>query len=123
MVINYALMVLLVTMLDVGSLFTWAIQLMRAYALFCNNRLAVLLLQVGMDISPTSLPQWCTLNFLLIFIMYKNLTQHAICYYSHTFSLVIFTLYFCSIGCWSLSIYNYFTSYQYHSLVICQLLF
>ncbi len=38
----------------------------------------------GIDVSPTSLSQWSTLPYLLIFIMYKNI----IYYYFHTFSLM-----------------------------------
>ncbi len=57
------------------------------------NRLFILLIQVGylgIDISPTSLPQWSTLLFLLIFIMYKHITPNTIYYHSYTFSLMIY---------------------------------
>ncbi len=44
-----------------------------------------------MDVNPTSLPQWSTLPFLLIFIMYQNITTlNAIYYYCHTFLLALF---------------------------------
>ncbi len=73
----------------------------------------------GYWLSPTSLPQWSTLLFLLIFIMYKHITPNTIYYHSQTFSLMIYnccimytawclTLYHNSIYCWALSIYNYF---------------
>ncbi len=95
------------------------------------NRLFILLIQVGhlgIDVSPTSLPQWSTLLFLLIFIMYKYITPNTIYYHSHTFSLMIYnfiimymawclTLYHNPIYCWALSIYNYFNFYQYHTNV------
>ncbi len=58
------------------------------------NRLFILLIQVGylgIDIIPTSLPQWSTLLFLLIFIMYKHITPNTIYYHSHTLSVVIDT--------------------------------
>ncbi len=86
------------------------------------TRLVILLIQVGyfgIDVSPTSLPQWSTLLFLLIFIMYRHITPNTIYYHSNTFSLMIFnfsimytawclTLYHNPIYRWALSIYNYF---------------
>ncbi len=86
------------------------------------NRLFILLIQVGylgIDVSPTSLPQGPTLLTLLIFIMYKHMTPNTIYYHSHTFSLMIYnfrimytvwclTLYHNPTYCWALSIYNYF---------------
>ncbi len=92
------------------------------------NRLFILLIQVGYlgnDVSPTSLPQWSTLLFLLIFIMYKHITPNTIYYLSHTLSLMTYnvsimytawclTLYHNSIYCWELSIYNYFNLLPIH---------
>ncbi len=74
---------------------------------------------LGIDVSPTSLPQWSTLLFLLIIIIYKRIAPNTIYYHSHTFSLMIYkfsimytawclTLYHNPIYCWVLSIYNYF---------------
>ncbi len=75
-------------------------------------------LYLGIDMSPTSLPKWSTLLFLLIFIMYKHITPNTIYYHSHTLSLMMYTfsfmytawcltLYHNPIYCWALSIYNY----------------
>ncbi len=86
------------------------------------NRLFILLIQVGylgIDVSPTSLPQCSTLLLLLIFVMYKHITWNTIYYHSHTFSLMMYnfsimytawclTLYHNPIYCWALSMYNYF---------------
>ncbi len=86
------------------------------------NRLFIVLIQVGylgIDFSPTSLPQWSTLLFFLIVIMYKHITPNTIYYYSHTFFLMIYnfsimytawylTLCHNPTYCWELSIYNYF---------------
>ncbi len=69
---------------------------------------------LGIDVSPTSLPQWSTLLFLLIFIMYKNITLNAIYYYSYTCSLmkftfsIMFNFIYYSTCCWTLLTYNYF---------------
>ncbi len=87
-----------------------------------NNRLFILLIQVGylgFDATPTSLPQWPTLLFPLISIMYIHITPNTIFYYSHTFFLMVYTfsdmyttvclpLYHNPIYCWALLIYNYF---------------
>ncbi len=85
------------------------------------DRLVICLIKVGylsINVSPTSLSQWSTLLFLLI-LMYKHITPITIYYYSHTFSLIVYTfsimytawcstLYHNHIYCWALSIYNYF---------------
>ncbi len=108
--------------LNVKSLYIWAIQLMRAYASSLYNTLFILLIRVGylgIDISPTSLPQWSTLLSLLMSIMYKHVTPNTIYYYFHSFSLILYTcsvmytawsltLYHNPIYCWALSLYNYF---------------
>ncbi len=67
------------------------------------------------DVSTTLLPQWPTLCFLLISIIYIHITPNTIYYYSHTFSLIIYTFsVMCTALCynpiyyWALSIYNYF---------------
>ncbi len=96
--------------------------IMRVYASSMYNRLFIFLIQVrylGIDVSPTSLPQWPILLFLLIFITFKHITWNSIYYHYNTFSLMIYnfiimytawclTLYLNPIYCWSLSIYNYF---------------
>ncbi len=96
------------------------------------NRFFILLIQVGylgIDVRPTSLPQWSTLLFLLIFIMYKYITPNTSYHYSYTFSLMIYnfsimhtawclTLYHNPIYCWALSIYNILIYYQYHSNIV-----
>ncbi len=77
------------------SLYMGSIQLMRAQASSMYNRLFILLIQVdylSIDVSPTSLPQWPTLLFLLIFIMYKHITLNTIYYHSHTFYLMTYNV-------------------------------
>ncbi len=92
------------------------------------SRLFILIIQVdnlGIDVRCTSLPQWSTLLFLLIFInVHTNFTKHYF-FYSHTFLLMIYTFsvmyiawYHNAIYYWALSIYNYFnliTMPLYHS--------
>ncbi len=72
------------------------------------NRLFIVLIQVGylgIDVSPTSLPQWSTLRFLLIYIMYKHITPNTIYYHSHTFSLMIYN-FSIMYTAWCLTLYH-----------------
>ncbi len=81
---------------------------MRAYASSMYNRLSILLVQVGylgIDVSSTSLPQWPTLLFLLIYIMYKHITPNTIYYHSHTFSLMIYNVSIMYTA-WCLTLYH-----------------
>ncbi len=80
------------SVLDTFTLF-WHLTGRLSYASSMYNRLFILLIQegyLGIEVSPTSLPQWFTLLFLLIFIMYKHITPNTIYYHSHTFSLMIY---------------------------------
>ncbi len=69
---------------------------------------------LGMDVSPTSLPQCSTLLFLFILIMFKNITLNAIYYYSHTFSMVLYT-FSIMYTVWCLTLYNYSISCRIHT--------
>ncbi len=51
---------------------------MRAHSGIKHFILLLLVGYLGIDVSPTSLPQWPTLCFVVIFIIYN--TQHTKCY-------------------------------------------